>query len=128
MKLQRTHTTIEQSKRLLALGIPMDTADCAMSNYGAIHVLSDRYSFSAYAKDIYGSIEACPYLPCWSYGALRQIDIICYKWASDDIMQGGVFLERSTIMCPGLGMIGGIIAQWEDFEDKYDFSRINKWL
>lgn len=74
-KLQNSYTTHEQSKRLLELGLPADSADCFYrcedSDY--IYVLYNK-SFSRmqalmkYKKEI---------IPCWSVGRLIEIYHIC---------------------------------------------------
>lgn len=72
-KLQNNFTTLEQSKRLLELGVPADSADCWFMGYGfgkgyskLPHVHPDRKFFS--------TID----YPCWSVGRLIEICKNCY--------------------------------------------------
>lgn len=75
-KLQKGFTTPEQSKRLLELGVPADSADCVWYNPycdGDIPELADIYVWKGkYPQrvDKYTS-------PCWSAGRLMEICDIC---------------------------------------------------
>ena len=74
--LQSNFTTPEQSKRLLELGIPIDSADMHI-------VYSSRDSYSA---PKFNDIRVSAYrsyfptldiLPCWSVGRLMEICKVC---------------------------------------------------
>ena len=76
--LQNNFTTPEQSKRLLELGFPADSADCYLlkCRYGndVFHpqLLNDElYS----QKDKFTNVLC--YMPCWSVGRLMEIYLIC---------------------------------------------------
>lgn len=78
-KLQNNFTTPEQSKRLLELGVPADSADCAMFPYDEtfeqyeLRVVPFNKVFSTY--EIYnedGTIYPGK-TPCWSVGKLIDI-------------------------------------------------------
>ena len=75
-KLQNNFTTPEQSKRLLELGVPADSADCytAKNSVGirTIGVLQEKYTSFARRTILYGI------LPCWSVGRLIEISELCY--------------------------------------------------
>lgn len=80
IKLQNDFTTPKQSKQLLQLGIPADSADCAIhtANYdNSIVVMSGGYTYSKWIKEVYGCQEVAPYLPCWSVGRLTEIIGLC---------------------------------------------------
>lgn len=65
-KLQCNFTTIEQSKRLLELGLPAWTADCFYDAYGR--------KFTQYES----LFNDYPHLtPCWSVGRLIEMYHIC---------------------------------------------------
>ena len=75
-KLQNNYTTPEQSKRLLELGVPADSADmyyCRMKHedFELPKVIWESYSKSS-ATHPYVFI----YLPCWSVGRLMAIYFI----------------------------------------------------
>lgn len=66
-KLQSNFTTPEQSKRLLKLGVPVDSADCYYDSWGQIqwrqlkdldHDFFQKYNY---------------YTTCWSVGRLMEI-------------------------------------------------------
>ena len=68
IQLQNNFTTPEQSKRLLDLGLPADSADCYYISYGAVYVIpnggyDDKYIF----------LHEVGYTPCWSVGRLIEI-------------------------------------------------------
>lgn len=70
-KLQNNFTTPEQSKRLLELGVPVDSADCYWFDEREIFFLKDK-SYSGEAKD--GElVRATDFTPCWSVGRLIEI-------------------------------------------------------
>ena len=76
-KLQNNFTTPEQSKRLVELGVPADSADmyyCRMKHedFDLPKVIWESYSKSS-ATHPYVFI----YFPCWSVGRLIEIITIC---------------------------------------------------
>ena len=73
-KLQNNFTTPEQSKRLLELGVPADSADCYYTgNFCFNWIKSDVDKIDWNAK--VGSKNF--YLPCWSVGRLMEIIDMC---------------------------------------------------
>lgn len=89
-KLQINFTTPEQSKRLLELGVPANSADCY---YTQEEIEGNMYWFDLHIKreykphtclhpsTIWGEI-----LPCWSVGQLMEIYRLCKgrKWIPYD--------------------------------------------
>lgn len=75
-KLQRNFTAPEQSKRLLELGVPADSADCYISNE-KIFVLHNCTFQENFNNDLDMArshlIDMPHYLPCWSFGRLIEI-------------------------------------------------------
>lgn len=67
--LKNNFTTPEQSKRLLELGVPADSADCYYSQTCSTIVIVDE---QIYKKKFY---EVVP--PIWSVGRLMEICKIC---------------------------------------------------
>ena len=68
-RLQNNYTTPEQSKRLLELGVPADSADCYWNDFiQKPYVLSNLYSKGTFLN---------PKAPCWSVGRLNEIFKIC---------------------------------------------------
>ena len=77
VKLQNNFTTPEQSKRLLELGVPADSADMYYHLENYQYYVRDEFSikqndFFEFYKNIF--------YPCWSVGRLMEIfDICCYS-------------------------------------------------
>lgn len=80
--LQNNFTTPEQLKRLLELGVPADSADCAyrLGTNEFIEMLllvPKDTTYTAFADSIRVLRYRC--LPCWSVGRLIDIARICLK-------------------------------------------------
>lgn len=86
-RLQNNFTTPEQSKILLRLGVPKDSADCAYrGSYMPIDVLPPNILYSEHEKEVHdldtkkdireGLLQTCE--PCWSAGRLMEILAECY--------------------------------------------------
>lgn len=73
-KLQNNYTSVEQSKRLLELGVPANSADCFITEINRMYYLGSR---------TYGEQEKLEKrdggepTPCWSVGRLMEIYTIC---------------------------------------------------
>lgn len=97
--LQSNFTTPEQSKRLLELGVPADSADCYMLVYAPEYEGIPRPFFLfpktyEYIKDFnarYGDKT----MPCWSVGRLIEIIKICSDVPID--WTGGLNEERDIL-------------------------------
>ena len=81
-KLQHCFTNRKQSKRLLELGVPADSADCFFylnsNDSDNPHILYKKLSEKQADYDSpFSSIKALLY-PCWSVGRLMEIFDICY--------------------------------------------------
>ena len=76
--LQSNFTTPEQSKRLLELGVPVDSADCYTTTENGRAVVLNIL-FSEFNKNIVAGGFNNPesYLPCWSVGRLLEIYLRC---------------------------------------------------
>lgn len=93
MKLQNNFTSPEQSRRLLELGLPADSADCywhfiRRNEHALLRTelrwleppYVDKYTAfvdMAVGHDKYRANRLKTYLPCWSVGRLIEISIIC---------------------------------------------------
>ena len=80
-KFKNNFTTCEQSKKLLELGIPADSADCFFYLYtndsDNPHILYKKLSETQADYDSpFSSIKAVLY-PCWSVGRLIEIWLLC---------------------------------------------------
>lgn len=117
-KLQNNFTTLEQSKRLLEVGIPADSADCYISNK-KIFVLHNCTFQENFNEDLdlarHHLIDIPHYIPCWSVG--RLIELLCINDIFFDY--GGCSYRR------GYNIINYIISQLES-EDDLDFSELEE--
>lgn len=75
-KFQNSFTTPEQSRRLVKIGVPVDSADCYydkdevdIDERPYVYVIPDGKVFTEYTKDFY--------IPCWSVGRLLNIIALC---------------------------------------------------
>lgn len=79
-KLQNNFTTLEQSKKLLELGVPTDSADCCL-NGDYVIILNGKTFQENYNEDLdlarLHLMEYPHYVPCWSCGRLIEIYEIC---------------------------------------------------
>ena len=86
-KLQHGFTNPIQSRRLLELGVPADSADCAYRGpHMPITILSPNELYSEHEKEIHdletkrdrreGRFQICE--PCWTVGRLMEIYDICF--------------------------------------------------
>lgn len=72
-ELRKDYTTPEQSKRLLELGIPIESANIVY--YHTPDSLHDPYLITE--KRHIENLKAGKGLPCWSVGRLIEIYLIC---------------------------------------------------
>lgn len=112
-QLQNNFTTPEQSKRLLELGVPADSADCYLLRTRTkgetiiVEVLHDElYS----KKDKFTNV--LEYLPCWSVGRLMEIMAECYQ-----VDMPFRYFVRG-------GMTESLINTFIDLRDEMDFSKL----
>ena len=75
-KLQNNYTTPEQSKRLLELGVPADSADCLLDN-GWLEIDEDDVPSVIHKTHKFTDYDQQYYTPCWSVGRLIEIMNIC---------------------------------------------------
>lgn len=84
--LQNNFTTPEQSKRLLELGVPADSADCfylkahPVENY--VYVLTDNRTYTEQVA--VSEYRYSDFIPCWSAGRLMEIIDICALGENSD--------------------------------------------
>jgi hypothetical protein len=78
-KLQQNFTTTEQSKRLLELGVPEDSADLVIES--GCDVRKTIPSWTVFTKWCQNrrdySVDYEKFMPCWSVGRLIEIYLIC---------------------------------------------------
>ena len=118
MKLQNNFTTVEQSRRLLELGVPANSADmywdnyCFTSNEYKSPIVRNKHSYRY--KD-YFKMNKEIYTPCFSVGRLIEIFFICstiayrYEFIAEEI--------------PINAIVSGIELAIE--ENDFDFSKLD---
>ena len=114
--LQNNFTTPEQSKQLLELGVPADSADCYRDDVSAVRQLPEGMNFTGFSKCV-----VYEPLPCWSVGRLTEILMICGNYFAPK-----EFKIEPNSMKPSL--IENIVDKIEELEgyDMLDFSKLEE--
>lgn len=138
-KLQNNFTTPEQSKRLLELGVPSDSADCVLEN---LNTEENNFQSEYYTRwiiekrhvkeDIFCERNEGIFLPCWSVGRLMEILSHCYNW--DEYLDvkfigGSLWIPRYTHKDNYLrGAVGFIVREIENaiMTNNIDFSKLEE--
>lgn len=110
-KLQSDFTTIEQSKRLLELGVPADSADCYYTAYGLISVIMPCVNDKPFLYEV-----GCT--PCWSVGRLIEIIKICSKPKEQ------ATISEELLYCRDL--VGMLVFILEGNRSVIDFSKLEE--
>ena len=76
-KLQNNFTTPDQSKKLLELGVPANSADCIRVIAINMVLFIQEGRNTEYYIDKYNNERNIKVEPCWSVGRLREIFCIC---------------------------------------------------
>ncbi len=115
-KLQNYFTTFEQSKRLLELGVPADSADCYYARGFNTHTQNWNYdSFPTIIVEEMFEMEPTD-IPCWSVGRLMEIYTICYD---PDYIEFDTFAD-------GTSFLRQILDRFENCIDSMDFSKLEE--
>ena len=116
-KLQNNFTTPEQSKRLLELGVPADSADCYYNQIAEKpYFLTMPYSYTNWIDN------RNPPLPCWSIGRLIEIMGLCYDFELQS--QGAIQIYRTDI--ENRSVVDVLISDIERFISRLDFSKLEE--
>lgn len=122
--LQNNFTTPEQSKRLLELGVPPDSADCYL-NGNSIIMLNGKTFQENYNEDLdlarLHLMEYPHYLPCWSVGRLIEMWEICVGVNFDRWSRNGVLLP---LIEDCIGHIEFALNPYTEVE--FDFSKLEE--
>lgn len=86
-KLQNNFTTPEQSKRLLELGVPADSADLYTS-LGFENLIWVRNTKNELSEDFFDALinGKSAHIPIWSVGRLIEISRICTTLPEEEYM------------------------------------------
>ena len=108
----------EQSKKLLELGVPADSADCYLLR---THTQGDTFLPKILHGETYSELDKftnmLEYLPCWSVGRLIEIRGICAIFPPN----GSSFLGRNE-----RDYIKSLMHTIEKYTEKFDFSKLEE--
>ncbi len=138
-QLQNNFTTPEQAKRLLALGLPADSADCFTANpMECLPPIEDLVIFVIDRDETYtqridkicenGLVKHSDYLPCWSFGRLMEIELTCREHLDGYVSRLQVLFD--TTGTTGIDQLGSVdlmenlISYMEKGLFRYDFSKL----
>ena len=121
--LQNNFTTPEQSKRLLELGVPEDSADCYLFKFRCgdvytkwhITLFENKETFSG-KMNLLSGIKY-DYLPCWSVGRLIKILKICI---TDKNELHEIFDELEICV----DETAALVQTFKEFSDVIDFLKV----
>ena len=137
--LQNNFTSPEQSRRLLELGLPADSADCVIATYQDVikhGILCYHYSSYGEFVEKVGNIAALAaihpnekYIPCWSVGRLIEIELMCREKRAGQIARLYFTAEDNPIDADTIGQSNiteSLIRYMESALYNYDFSKLEK--
>lgn len=112
-KLQNNYTTIEQSKRLLELGLPRDSADIWY-----IAAVDNQKKYPPFPSFSYwvGNMIYKHDLPCWSVGRLMEIFAICFD---PDFIHFDTYAD-------GINFLQQMMDKFETYAENMDFSKLEE--
>ena len=112
-KLQNNFTTPEQSKILLELGVPADSADC--------YYKMNLYSFKTEMCFTKEDNILYHYTPCWSVGRLVEIWELCTSIKFERWTHNGVYMHLLDDCIAHI-----IFALNSDTNIDFDFSKLEE--
>ena len=123
--LQSSFTTPDQSRRMLGLGVPADSADCFYRDWDCLleHPGTDTSNY-VHVRKTRIEQEACYMhfagnLPCWSVGRLIKMLKICI---TDKNELREIFDELE--MCADETAV--LVQTFKEFSDVIDFSKLKE--
>ena len=143
--LQNNFTSPEQSRRLLDLGLPADSADCywhfiRRNEHALLRTelrwlepsYVDKYTAfvdMAVGHDKYRANRLKTYLPCWSVGRLIEIELMCREKRAGQIARLYFTAEDNLIDADTIGQSNiteSLIRYMESALYNYDFSKLEE--
>jgi hypothetical protein len=125
---QLNFTTPQQAKKLLAIGLPANSADCywePVPGFREYNVPKIRNKHTYRYKDFFKATNDY-YVPCWSVARLIEIEMICDTTEHKTALDRALSVDCYDII-PNFNLIdwcvNEIIGRAKD--GKYDFSRLN---
>ena len=114
-------TTQEQSKRLIAFGVPSSSADCYFP-YDKVTGLYRINPEVCAGRKFAGTID----LPCWTFGRLMEIELLCRENKQGLTARLTMNEENLRKSPENDNSAEGIIALMMNGELKYNFSKLNR--
>lgn len=108
--LQNDLTTIEQSKRLLELGVPKNSANHYYGKDGKLHYIDGTIPYSL--------LWATGCTPCWSVGRLIEIFVKARTWDT----KGFCFNSDELVD----KQVEYLVALFSENSDRLDFSKLEE--
>lgn len=124
-KLQNNYTTPEQSKRLLDLGLPADSADL-YSSLGFENLIWVRNTKNELREDLFDALinGKSANIPIWSVGRLIEISLIC---GIGNKVPNEFYINKYSLVD---SLVGNIISRLERVADlsinDIDFSKLEE--
>ena len=124
--LQNNYTTPEQSKRLLELGVPADSADmyyCRMrtKEFGLPYLIGCDATYTSISTPPCGFIFA----PCWSVGRLIEILLLCHPSNEASVMFDNPLYDVSN--CTNIEWCIRVLESSLQC-GRMDFSKLEEWI
>jgi hypothetical protein len=123
-KLQNNYTTIEQSKRLLELGVPADSADLFYYSLNKITQRLGKFDLCIVGNTTISSLketadeEGLIVIPCWSVGRLIEIYLLCAELKKPQM----IFIKEDVLMMDRI--INELCRMAES--ERLDFSKLDE--
>ena len=119
-KLQNNFTTPEQSKRLLELGVPADSADC-YRQLNFEHLPWIRNTKSELDSDMWDELinGKSINIPCWSAGRLIEIFELCYT----DKLEEHIWYNHQG---KGDTIVERVMWDFNNKAERLDFSKLEE--
>ena len=119
-KLQSDFTTREQSKRLLELGVPADSANLFYSRFeGETFENRPTLCYGRKYSDIVPSRYEKNYLPCWSVGRLIEILKVC-------IIDKSELEEIFEHLKDCIYTVDALLQMYKEWKDFIDFLKLEE--
>lgn len=116
--LQNNFTTPEQSKRLLELGVPADSADCYLYHWWNNGYRDGVYNIAPTPNKLWWEGHHNDrYTPVWSLGRLIEIELMCREDREG-------LLPRLSIVYGCASYIEDMILYMERRDHKYNFNQL----
>ncbi len=122
IKLQNNFTTPEQSKRLLALGLPEDSADCYIDFGDGKRYIREPFDYETILGQSFFEYYNRIFIPVWSVGRLIEIMALCYKF---DLPSSGSICIYTTDVKKG-SVVDVLISDIERHISRLDFSKLEE--